>query len=196
MKANSLIFGILCAARAVAAAPSIDVQVYNAANVPQTGVRRSLAEAVGILRRAGIDLHWTECGNSVREGAGLPGCEPRTRPGLFVLSLLAQDPRADIASDALGFAVLAGNRNGAAVIFSRVASLRRDNPQYADCDITGAVIAHELGHLLLNSAKHGDGIMKANWGPADFAALRQRRLRFSKAEARDMGANLTIRLVP
>jgi hypothetical protein len=37
--------------------------------------------------------------------------------------------------------------------------------------------------------------MKANWEPSDFAAMRQRRLKFSQAEAREMGANLARRLV-
>jgi hypothetical protein len=195
MNAGGWICGILFAAQAVAAAPTIKVQVHNAANVPQSSVRRALAEAVWILRQAGIEMQWIECGNSVRESAELPGCRPRTEPGLFVLSLLGEDSRAGTGSDALGFAVLAGNRNGAAVIFSHVASLRKDYSQYADCDIAGAVIAHELGHLLLDSAKHGDGIMKANWEPADLAAMRQRRLKFSQAEAREMGANLARRLV-
>ena len=195
MNACGWIFGILFAAQVVAAGPTIDVQVHNAANVPQSDVRRSLAEAVRILRQAGIELQWIECGNSVGEGAGLPGCQTRTRPGLFVLSLLGEAPRADTGRDALGFAVLAGNRNGATVISSRVASLQKHYPQNAECDITGAVIAHELGHLLLGSGKHGDGIMKANWEPADLAAMGQRRLRFSQAEAREMAANLARRLV-
>ena len=195
MNAVGWILGMIFAAQLVVAAPIIQLQVYNAAKVPRSGVRRSLTEAVWILRQAGIELQWIDCGESIRESAALPACRPATRPGLFVLSLLGEDSREDAGNDVLGFAVLAGNRNGAAVISSRVASLRSDYPQYADCDITGAVIAHELGHLLLNSAKHGDGIMKADWQPADFAAMRHRRLRFSQAEAREIAANLSSRLV-
>lgn len=184
------VLGVLFVVKAIAGEPTIWVRVYNAANVPQSNMRKSLAEAAWILRQAGVKTHWVECGQWTSDGAGVPGCVPRGGPGQFALSLLAEDPRQDTANDALGFAVLTGGRNGAAVIFSRVASMRKDYPEYADCDITSAVIAHELGHLLLSSSKHGDGIMKANWEPADFAAMRQRRLRFSPAQARNLGDNL------
>jgi hypothetical protein len=66
----------------------------------------------------------------------------------------------------------------------------RDNPHYRDCNILASVIAHELGHLLLQSPQHGEGIMKANWGVADFEAMKQRRLKFSPEQARKIRAGL------
>jgi hypothetical protein len=168
-----------------AAAAAITVQVYNAASAPESQVRKALVEAGWILQQAGIETQWVECGNPARDGAVVPACVQRTERGLFVLSILAGDPRAGESRDALGFAVLAGRRNGAAVIYPRVVSRLSDHPEYSDCDLLASVISHELGHLLLRSSQHGEGIMKANWGERDFAAMKQRRLKFSPAQARE-----------
>jgi hypothetical protein len=185
MSALGRVVGTLLAVQAMGASQvEISVQVYNPAAAPKTEVQKALGEAGWILSQAGIEAQWVECGDSVRDGADLPGCQPRTEPGLFVVSILSEDPRRGRREDALGFAVLAGRKNGAAVVYSHIRSILRDNPQYADCNLLGHVIAHELGHLLLRSPQHGDGIMKADWKGRDFEAMKQRRLRFSLAEAR------------
>ena len=185
MSALGRVVGILLVAQAMGAAQrEIAVQLYNSASAPKGEVQKALGEAGWILSQAGIRAQWVDCGNSVRGGAELRGCQPRTETGLFVLSIVSEDPRGPGAAEALGFAVFAGRKNGAVVVYSHIRSALRDNPQYADCNLLGHVIAHELGHLLLRSPQHGDGVMKADWNGRDFEAMRQRRLKFSLAEAR------------
>jgi hypothetical protein len=186
------VVGTLLVVQAMGAAqPEITVQVFNAANAPKDEVRKALGEAGWILSQAGIKARWVDCGGSVRDGADLPGCQSRTETGLFVVSILSGDPRRSVPAEALGFAILAGRKNGAAVVYSHIQSKLRDNPRYADCNLLGHVIAHELGHLLLRSPQHGDGIMKAAWSARDFAAMRQRRLIFSPAEVRTLESMLS-----
>ena len=191
MRTRCWVLGILFTMRAMGGTQDeILVQLENTADAPRPEIRKALAEAGWILRRAGIEARWVECGSVAGDRLDIPACRPRGEPGLFVISILPEDPRETRLGDALGFAVLAGRRNGAAVIYPRIVSMLRDNPHYADCNILGSVIAHELGHLLLQSPQHGEGIMKANWGVLDFEAMKQRRLKFSQKQAREIRAGM------
>ena len=192
MSTRYWIMGLFFATHAAGAAGAvITVQVYNAAGATPSTIRKAVDGAGRVLRQAGVDAHWVECESLVRDWLSIPGCVQRSEPGLFVLSILPEDPRG--AGNALGFAVMAGRRNGAAVIYPRVVSMLKDNPQYADCNLLANVIAHELGHLLLRSSQHGEGIMKANWDAGDFEAMRQNRLKFSRAQSGTFGAGLSWR---
>jgi hypothetical protein len=182
MSGRCWMVGMFVVAQAMGA--RITVQVYNPAGAPEGELRRSLGEAGRILRQAGVEARWVECRTPIGE------CAQDRGPGVFVLSVLGADPRGEGSEDALGFAVLAGRRNGAVVIYPRAMERLEGYPQYADCDILAGVIAHEMGHLLLGSARHGQGIMKANWDGHDFEAMMQRRLGFSAAEVRAIGARV------
>ncbi len=193
MNIRRRMMGILLAIHAMPlAGAQITVQVWNVARAPEHEVQQALEDASWILRQAGIAAQWIRCGNPAVDGRAARECYPRSEPGLFVFSILPEDPRGGIPGDALGFAVLAGRRNGAAAIYSRIVTLLRNNPHYAECNILASVIAHELGHLLLGSAQHAGGIMKANWDAADFAAMKQRRLKFSRAQARGLAMHLSV----
>ena len=98
------------------------VQVYNAASAPESQIRKGLVGAGWILLQAAIETHWVECGIRRAIGRLYPGVYRALEPGLFVLSILAGDPRGGESGDALGFAVLAGQGNGAAVIYPRIVS--------------------------------------------------------------------------
>lgn len=56
------------------------------------------------------------------------------------------------------------------------------------------MIPAELGHLLLSSNQHGDGIMRADWQSDAARAIVQRRLVFTPLQARAMRQNLQRRL--
>ncbi len=140
----------LFAFRAMAwAGPEMTVQVYNRAEAPASELRKALEEAGWILRHAGISAHFVVCGDAWTVAGTDPGPDrgcAQAQPGVFLLSMLREDPRTGANVAALGFAVLAGRRNGAAVLYPRAVSKLRDNPQYGDCNILASVVAHELGH--------------------------------------------------
>jgi hypothetical protein len=51
----------------------------------------------------------------------------------------------------------------------------------------GLTMAHEMGHLLLQSATHSlAGIMKARWPPEDLRAAERGNLTFTSEESRSM----------
>ena len=95
---------------------------------------------------------------------------------------------------ALGFALLQGQSNRAAAVYPKIAALVADYPQYANCALLGSVIAHELGHLLYRSTRHGEGVMNANWGKRDLQAMAQRRLLFTNDQAQTLRKMLAQRI--
>ena len=49
--------------------------------------------------------------------------------------------------------------------------------------VLGYVLAHEITHILQGVSRHSEsGIMKAHWGPGDFASMNGFRLCFTKAD--------------
>src|SRR5690606_4203205 len=62
-----------------------------------------------------------------------------------------------------------------------------DGRKYRQPVVLGAIIAHELGHLLLGIGSHSKvGLMSLPWGPKALTAADQGTLSFSKKEARQL----------
>jgi hypothetical protein len=69
------------------------------------------------------------------------------------------------------------------VIENTVSLTPSNNPKRLRSVLLAHVVAHEMGHLLLGSAKHGDGIMTSSFG---LNAIRQActgRLPFSRTDS-------------
>jgi hypothetical protein len=53
--------------------------------------------------------------------------------------------------------------------------------------ILGVAMAHEIGHLLLQSGEHSsEGIMRRNWSSTDFQSAAQSGLHFTAEQSRRM----------
>ena len=71
----------------------------------------------------------------------------------------------------------------ATVFHNRVLTLTQSG-RYSDAVLLGHAIAHELGHLLLNSSTHARyGLMAARWRDAELDRAAVGLLLFSPAEA-------------
>jgi hypothetical protein len=83
-----------------------------------------------------------------------------------------------------------GERNRVGVFYSRIERVSRDRTiglGASVADVLAHVIAHEIGHLLLNWKTHSaEGIMRTEWTIVEFAAMRKRKLFFTTYEARAM----------
>ena len=80
------VIGVFVVAYAAGAAePGITVQVYNPARVHKPELRKGLTEAGWILRNAGIEAHWLDCGDPVGHAADSLGCQSRTKFGVFAV---------------------------------------------------------------------------------------------------------------
>ena len=133
--------------------------------------------ATGILASSGVRLRWA------RETSAEPerlSVECGTVPAIDVRIVYSTpaDPDRRALAEALPLA-----RSGVriTVFYDRVESA-------AGKDLTGFVLghvlAHELGHILLQSAAHAEsGLMKAEWTLVDHGRMRKRPIGFSAEEA-------------
>ncbi len=189
------VLGLTLVMRATGAdAPlEITVQVFNNANAPWREVREAEVEAAWIFKKAGIAVHWVECPTETPANGEDMVCQQPDNPRLFVLSIINRKVP-NLAENALGFALVQGQANHAAAIYPKVSAMVAENPEYQNCALLGSVMAHELGHLLFRSTRHGEGIMNGNWGKHDFRAMEQRKLRFTNDQAQTLRKMLVQRI--
>jgi hypothetical protein len=152
------------AVNAAAVEASIAVVVCDDARAGKKNVVDVERVVSRIYRHARIDIQWVH-GCGAAEGAAL-------RLNIIAASVAADGP---IAESVLGYAIastgVANVRLDRIIVNATVHQIY----QFWPSDAIGAVIAHELGHLLLGPGAHtNSGIMQANidlgsaalWGPA------------------------------
>ena len=140
------------AMRAYQAPLRIMVRVLNPARVPAGTAAEAERTAADIFKKAGVEVGWVDCEAS-------DAC--RREPGRleFWLHLLDKQPAA-LSGDALGYALLTHEpRNEGSYAAASWAPVRRlaDSMEIGAGPVLGAAIAHELGHLLLDSHSHSHG---------------------------------------
>ena len=155
----------------------LTVVIYNSEAVPLPEMTRAEAVAGQIFRSAGVEIQWRPAtGADLTLGAtDLP------------LHLLSARP-SGFAPDAGGYSMLMPEGSYAAVSWLAVSEtahvLRADEPT-----LLGAVIAHELGHVLLHSREHSaSGIMVMRFRPHDVASAARGELLFQRSEIRRIHA--------
>jgi hypothetical protein len=133
-------------------------------------IRDAKRSAAAIVRRADIDVLWLDCtlpdSVETRERCSLP--IDWNEVVLRVVPAVAADTRRD--AEDLGFALVVVNeRHGSlATVYSDRVAARSRRAGVDAAELLGRVIAHEIGHLLLGTNRHGSrGLMRASWTGAD-----------------------------
>ena len=167
------------------ASPSdtLTVRLYNLAEVPDPEVSRAVQEAGEIFGRIGVRLSWLRCAGPDVEAA----CNEVRGPSVVNLRLMSSDALPDNLPEGIfGFALMSqkgGFAVYANVYFGRVSQIS-DGRKYRRDVLLGAMISHELGHLLLGMNSHSKvGLMTLPWTPKVLTAADQGTLIFSKREA-------------
>lgn len=157
-------FHQICAAQAL----TISVQVTDKYGAPKGVISAAQKDAARILAAAGVRLDWQQ--------------DPA--PGGISLKLVAQ--KVEIAGgDPLGYAFLQPvfKCNCAQLVYPEVErSAQRWEGEVST--ILGAAMAHEVGHLLLNSNAHSSsGIMTASFGHKQIVQASKGELLFTAEQA-------------
>lgn len=171
----ALAIGVLAASTPAKAAPdetfTIRVLALNQANVPDVILNRAQLEAMRIFSSMGIMLLWT---------TRTPG-EPYPGSAQQLKIMIIPDLRTKRHLRMLG---VAQRFNMAAYAFySRIEDFAQHNGT-ALARLLGAVIAHELGHLLLPYDSHtSSGLMRAEWDHRQLKDMANGLLAFTPEQA-------------
>lgn len=158
---------------------SATLYVYNYAEL--TGDDRTQAARIvtAIYAAAGIGTHWVDvCPRADCRGSQLAVVPALNGPLTVIIAGDEMTPR-EPRSNVMGVAQPSGTV--AYVYLSRIRhfAFRRDLSLSA---VLGHVIAHEVGHILLQEGHAIKGIMRARWDRDDLLDLRQGRLLFTAAQ--------------
>ena len=172
----------------------VTVLVYDYVHLRPDVLTASEETAGTILRQAGIETEWLDCPPSPAEFEKYPACYKDPGTTAFALRILPESMARKLHRDdePLGFALPCRDTTSACpvtIFYYRVADLAHGHTRAER--ILGHVIAHELGHVLLNSNTHTlIGIMRGVWSPEDLMRMAWSYLFFTPDQARQLNVGI------
>ena len=175
---------------------SIHTLVYNQGGMDAATLNETMAVSARVLERARVKLVWSDCSTRGRVEPIDEMCTLPLPANGFVL-VIQQQFGAKLRRSALGYAIVPGKRtfgNRLNVSLQRARHLA-EKYNVALASVLGCGIAHELGHLLLQSQEHAaGGVMCAQWGNQELVDAARNNLIFTAAEAARMRAGLRAKM--
>jgi hypothetical protein len=160
--------------------PQVAVFVYNDTGVPANVLTQAEEKAARIFARAGVWITWKSCLD----------CSRLEWPTSLAVRIVPGSVPA--AQEIFGMAFLSAEGTGCYtdVFYDRAAKLQSAwNLNLSET--LGAVMAHELGHLLLGSNSHAPaGIMRARWEGQELNRMARGNLLFTDVQSEHMRAKL------
>jgi hypothetical protein len=170
------------ASTGVIEAPQIIVYVYDDSQVPRDTLVHAEQQATNVYDHAGLAVMWINCIHP-----GIEACHSGGEPVNLVLRITMKI--AHSTNDAaFGLAYLGNNGKGryADVFWPRIEELQATSKIDAG-RLLGAIMAHEMGHLLLGSNAHAvGGIMEAHWQGWELRRIHMGALLFLPSQAKQM----------
>jgi hypothetical protein len=145
--------------------PTIRVMLRNDVNAPPQTIEAAQEAVSAVYEAAGLDVVWA-------------GGQP-----IATLALISRNraARLRVRPDVIGFAINGRGRRGKmAYIFEHRVNELAARYRFDPSVVLGAVMAHELGHLLLPVVGHSDtGVMQPLFDGADFRQAHRGELLFT-----------------
>lgn len=183
---------LLCGTAAMAGTrrdrPKISVLVNNSAGVSSRVLRQAEIDAERIFRDAGVEVGWQDCSR----GVVVDVCQQVLGGNQFVFVLHIVPSGKTSTDSVFGVAFLGEGGLGqyCDVFLDRVEETQRESGSGAS-HLLGAVVAHELGHLLLGSHAHAYvGIMTPTWQEQSLRAIEMGTFFFTREQAAFMRGRL------
>jgi hypothetical protein len=157
----------------IAAPDGVLVHVNNRASVSPQVLALAQHDVIEIYRDIGVEVVWAEATT----------VSPANRP-LEIEIVTAAPPT--VAAKVMGIAVRDSMTVGgrlAYVFYDRIRDVgQRSHFPAVTAHILGAVIAHELGHLLLPYGHSPTGLMRGDWGEQELQGTNFTWLRFTRSQ--------------
>jgi len=164
---------------------TITIGIYNYAHAEPGLLLKAQRTAASILWKAEVETVWHDCttDDASRSSTACAALDDPTHLTLRIAPDAMSNRWRQEHGDALGFAVVGGQFCCyASVLYDRVTKLNEEK-RLDLASLLGTVMAHELGHLLLNDTSHANaGLMRANWSCEELSAISRGWLLFSDAE--------------
>lgn len=152
---------------------TVPIRLFNDAAVTPRVVIAAQSEATWILRSLCVEIEWVQSPS----------------PKALEIFIIAAPLRQSTTPFALGMTILNTEYGSRATVFlSRVSSgVREASRSYLSTIrlhvLLGCVLAHEIGHMLLNTNAHAPaGVMIAAFGEPELLRAEQRRLIFTPSD--------------
>jgi hypothetical protein len=175
---------------------SVVVRTYTRPDL-QDGMGTARSAAGDILRRAGVEVAWIECGLTAAADAAAACARPLESNELIVRILPAGGEGRGPDLEMLGFAyvdVATGGGSLATVYTDRVDRVAQ-SAGVDPAELLGRAMAHEIGHLLLGTNRHSrHGLMRPSWTDDDLRRRVTNEWLFNGREAEVMRDAIANRL--
>jgi hypothetical protein len=179
-----------------AAAAILLVRVYGNHVVAAKDVHAAQGHAQAALQAAGVPLSWMDCAPKAPPASS--ACSRPVGPSEIVVRIVSGGAPGAERQMSLGFSYVDEDSSApprlATVFADRVSALS----QRTHMDrgrLLGLAVAHEVGHLLLNSARHSTrGLMRAFWSQAELRRDAPADWLFDAGDATRMRASVAARV--
>jgi len=173
--------------QAVGLAATIFIRSYNNFGVPAPDLAVAREHAQAILQEAGVNVVWTDCwAGDRREPVDTVNRCQEPVGGDIVLRLQKTTGTDRSRFVSMGFS-LVGTPGAApflATVYVDRAELVARGAGIDPRRVLGLAIAHEIGHVLLNSNSHApNGLMRADWSRTELRRKDPTAWRFLETEA-------------
>lgn len=171
---------------------SLTIRLYNSSGVTSEEMQSARRAAEAILADTGLAVAFRHCGRSPFTSA-VDACAEPLRPSEVVVRIIkapAFSPTLHPDAYGMAYVVPETNRGWLATVFSDRINNAAARLHVEPGTLLGLVAAHEVGHLLLGVAYHGeDGVMRADL-PDALLTRDDQEWRFSSNEAERLHRSL------
>jgi hypothetical protein len=147
--------------------PGLAVRIYNNVGIAPHELRVATLEAESILQAAGVTVSFMECWHRDAEPAmASDTCRQPLSANALTLRLpaAASTPKGKIVSMGYSLVQLNDRAPFLATVYSDLVGSVARNANIDPLPLLGRAIAHEIGHLLLNTTSHANaGLMREKW---------------------------------
>ncbi len=165
---------------------TLTVRTYNNFGVSPDDLSAARPHVEAVFHDTGIELSWVDCWYRDKEMAETSAqCSDPLKANEVILRLQAATPLPGKRYVSMGFA-LVNIAEGVPFLATVYADLVRTISRDAHLDfqlLLGRAIAHEIGHLLLDTNRHAEsGLMRAGWSNAELRQNAPRDWSFRSGE--------------
>jgi hypothetical protein len=192
-----LLLGLVIGSSPASAAPApgatgaVTARIYDYVGIGQDQIDAAQQQVADTYRQIGVPMRWAQTARAADISAGRSEW-PSDSGTMLTIALIASGmgQRIQLPSNVVGYAATdpGGGGRMAFIVVDRTTHIAARGRLF-HFHVLGAVVAHEIAHLLLPRRAHArSGLMRPSWNVSDFA--RPGHQTFSRADAASIRASV------